>query len=162
MASSDSKVAKAQSQFQTLTKAASSLNVASDELTKGVALLDEALKKLNIGLSVWVNYSFGNVEDPEYDVEQIGYAKVQGKWGIVLRHIWGNEQWDHHEQAGPWLFNDGPREMRIHAVDKIPDLIEELAKTASKTTERMREKTEMVCELAAAVGKIASPDKGQR
>ena len=135
MTSSDSKVSKIQTHFQALSETASSLNAASDELTQTVALLDESLKKLNVGLSAWVSFrSRDNDDDPyEYDVNQIGYCKVNGTWGIALRHIWGHEGLDRHSEDGPWLFNDASREMRLASVDKIPDVIEELAKVAAST-----------------------------
>src|SRR5215472_6474492 len=56
MASSDSKVEKIQTHFQVLSNAASQLNAASDELTRVIGVLDEALKKLNVGLTVWVTF----------------------------------------------------------------------------------------------------------
>jgi hypothetical protein len=54
MTSGDSKITKLQTDFQALSKIATELNVSSDGLTKTVGLLDEALKKLNVGLTVWV------------------------------------------------------------------------------------------------------------
>jgi hypothetical protein len=54
MTSGDSKITKLQTDFQALSKIATELNVSSDGLTKTVGFLDEALKKLNVGLTVWV------------------------------------------------------------------------------------------------------------
>jgi hypothetical protein len=159
MTSSDSKVEKIQMHFQALSSVASSLNTASDELTKVVGVLDEALKKLNVGLTVWVTFIKWTGEACEYDEEQIGYCKVNGKWGIALRRIWGDEVADNHVEDGPWLFSDGPREMRLRGVDKIPEVIEELGKAASDTTKRIHETTEEVRELASAIEKIANPEK---
>jgi methyl-accepting chemotaxis protein len=159
MNSDDSKIAKVQTRFQELSTLASSLNTASDELTKVIGTLDEALKKLNVGLTVWVPSRVrGDETDHQfYDQDQIGYAKVSGTWGIVLRRIWGNEAFDddHHED-GPWLFKDAPRELRLAAADKIPELIEALAKAASTTTREVQEKTKQVRELAAAIDQVAS------
>lgn len=164
MSSTDSKVSKIQTNFQALSTVASSLNTASDELTKVVSKLDEALKKLNVGLTDWVN--FANHGDPNdsswYDVDQIGYCKVDGKWGISLRHIWGREDWDDHKEDGPWLFNDAPREMRLRSVDKIPELIESLSKKASETTKKIQEKTKEVGELARAIEEAAKPRRVDR
>src|SRR5258706_5366873 len=158
MTSSDSKIAKIQTHFQTLSEVASSLNTASDELTKTVSILDEALKKLNVGLPVWVSFRRrGNDDEPHlYDDDQIGYCKVNGAWGIALRHIWGDESWDRHDEEGPWLFNDASREMRLHSVDAIPNVIEALAKEALDTTKRIQEKTKEVRELAAAVAEVTN------
>jgi len=152
MASNDSKVAKIQIHFQALSQIASSLNTASDELTKTVSTLDESLKKLNVGLNVWVTFrSRGDDEPQMYDEDQIGYCKVNGVWGIALRRIWGDQIRDEHNGDGPWLFNDAAREMRLLSVDKIPEVIEELGKEASKVTKRIQEKTKEVRELADAI-----------
>lgn len=75
MSSSDSKIAKIQENFQALSTVASSLNTASDELTRVVGKLDEALKKLNVGLTVWVTFEDRSDEQhpKDYDLDQIGY-----------------------------------------------------------------------------------------
>lgn len=159
MASSDSKIEKIQTHFQVLSSVASTLNNASDELTKAVSMLDEALKKLNIGLTVWVTFRSRAVVEPEYDDDQIGYCKVNGKWGIALRRIWGDPVQDHYGDEGAWLFNDAPRDMRLHSVDKIPELIEALGKEASDTAQKINEKTREVSELASAIERIASEPK---
>jgi hypothetical protein len=165
MTSSDSKVEKIQKHFKTLSSVASSLNEASDELTAVVSILDEALKKLNVGLTAWVTFHSrpDNEDAGNYDEDQIGYCKVKGTWGIAFRHIWGNANWEVFHDEGPWLFNDAPRKMRLRGVDKIPDLIEALSKEAAETTKKVHEKTLKVAELASAVKKIASQkinDKG--
>jgi len=156
MTSGDSKVQKVQTNFQALSSVASSLNAASDELTKVIGVLDEALKKLNLGLIVWVGFRWRSSEPPYYDLDQIGYSKINGKWGIALRRIWGDESHDVESEEGPWLFNDAPREMRLHSVDKIPALIEELGKEALTTAKRVQEKAREARELANAIEKIAS------
>jgi hypothetical protein len=84
------KFAKIQTNFKALSSVAGSLNAASDELTKAVSVLDEALKKLNVGLTVWVLLRSWAPDPGEYDEEQIGYCKVNAKWGISLRRIWGD------------------------------------------------------------------------
>ncbi len=159
MASGEPKVAKIQTHFQALSEIAISLNTASDELTKVIGELDEALKKLNIGLSVWVTFASRGIEDWEFDDDQIGYTKIQGKWGIALRHMWGDHRDDSYFDEGPWLFNDGPRDLRLRSTDKIPDVIEALAKEAFDTTKNVQQKTQEVRELANVITKIANQPK---
>jgi len=158
MTSDDSKVSKIQTHFQALSAVAPTLNVASNELTQAVSVLDEALKKLNIGLVAWVPFRLREDDDsPEvFDRDQIGYAKVEGRWGIALRRIWGDASLDVHRQDGPWLFNDAPRELRLLGVDRIPELIEALAKEAFNTAKRVQEKTKEVRELADAIEAMAN------
>lgn len=162
MGSTDPKISQIQTNFQTLSTVASSLNAASDELNKVVSKLDEALKKLNVGLTVWIVFEDRSDEQhpDQYDCDQIGYCKVNGKWGISLRRIWGNEFYDATgNEEGPWLFTDAPREMRLRSVDKIPVLIEALSKEASNTTKKIQEKTKEVSELAAAIESAANEAK---
>jgi hypothetical protein len=155
MTSNDSKLEKIQTHFRALTSTSNSLNAASDELAKVVGALDEALKKLNIGLTVWVTVSRW-ADDLRHGEDQIGYAKVSGKWGIALRTFWDDEAVGGPIDEGTWLFNDAPRGLRLSGVDKIPELIEALAKRAFETTKRVQEKTERVRELAGAIGQVAS------
>ena len=158
MTSSDSKIAKIQTDFQILSEIASELNAASDGLTRTIGILDEALKKLNVGLMVWVTFrSRGEEERPErYDHDQIGYCKVNGTWGLALRRIWGDEVADWENEDGPWLFNDSSRELRLRSVDSIPKVIAELAKEARETTKRIQDKTKEALELAEAITRVAN------
>lgn len=160
MTTTDSKIAKIQTHFQALSSLAPELNAASDDLTQAVALLDEALKKLNIGLPVWVAFRFG-AEPPLYHTEQIGYDKVGSKWGIALRCLWGNEDIDDHNEDGPWLFNEAPRDMRLYAVDKIPEVIELLGKAAFDTTKKIQEKAQEVRQFADAIENITKQAKAK-
>lgn len=157
MSSTDSKTANIQKHFQNLTLVAPVLNKASDELNRSVAALDEALRKLNIGLTVWVTFRNRGVEDEEFDSDQIGYSKLEGKWGIAIRRVWGNYNTERFGDEGPWFFNDSPRELRLLAVDQIPQLIEALSNEALKTTEKVQEKTKQVRELATAIEQITKP-----
>jgi hypothetical protein len=154
MASNDSKVENIQTQFKTLAAAASSLNTASNEFAKSVAILDESLKPLNIGLSVWVPFAFAEVDPPDYDQDEVGYSKVNGTWGLAIRSIRGREGEDFEHVTGPWLFNEAAREMRIHSVEKIPDVIKALTEKASDTTKRIQQKTREVRALAEAIRPI--------
>ena len=163
MTSSDAKLEKVETHFKALSSVASSLNIASDELTRVVGVLDEALKKLNVGLTAWVSFVRWTCAPDEYDEEQIGYSKVDGKWGIAIRRIWGDNTAGEGNIQGPWLFNDAPREMRLRAVDKIPEMIEALSSEADKTTKSVEEKTEEVRKLAAVIAKIANePSRAER
>jgi len=162
MALDDSKIAEVQKHFQALSSVASSLNTASDALTKVVTSLDEALKRLNAGVTAWVTFRSHvepNSDSETYDEDQIGYCKIRGTWGISLRHIWGNSGWEEHNSDGPWLFNDAPRDLRLHSVDKIPELIEALAKEASETAKQVRESTQRASALAGAIERIVMAEK---
>jgi methyl-accepting chemotaxis protein len=155
----DSRIEKLQTDFQALANIASELNAASDLLTRSIGVLDESLKKLSVGLTVWVTFSSrGDDDQPHlYDLDQVGYCKVNGTWGLAIRNIWGDESSDWQKEDGPWLFNDAPRELRLRSVDQIPAVIAKLAESALETTKRIQKKTQEVMELAKAITDVAKP-----
>lgn len=143
--------------FRALSSASSSLNTVSNELTKVVGTLDEGLGRLNIGLTAWVPFQFREWDGSPVDHDEIGYTKVNGRWGIALRRVWAGEDPDIVNIDGPWLFNDAPRDMRLASVDAIPKVIEALHKDAINTAKRIQEKTKKVREFADAVKAAADP-----
>jgi hypothetical protein len=123
--------------FEVLSRTASELNKISDELGKSISEIDAALKKLNLGVEVWVQVSMAGDGD-DYYIEKIGYAKVSGVWGLALRTEFGYEDQHCDDEVSTWLFGDGPRALRLDSIAKLPDLLEELSKIAVLTTERIR------------------------
>jgi DNA-binding protein H-NS len=126
---------------QKLPQAAATINSATDELGKSIAQLDSILKKYSLGVPSWVSFS----EEQDHNagwfyLEQVGYAKVGGKWGIAIRTV---EYGDHLPQSDgdQWLFNDSPRLLRVHAVDKIPELLEAIIDEAGKMSREIKERT---------------------
>ena len=140
--------------FALLSIAAADLNAVSDELGKSVAQIDFALKNLNLGIPVWITIqTWDNAEYNELDYwsEDIGYAKINGKWGICLRRVEGNHNRPDHDESEEWLFGDAPRALRLLAIDKVPALLEELSDKAMLATQRIREKLADVQAVAAAI-----------
>jgi hypothetical protein len=160
MALGDSKIDKIAVNFRELSSVASTLNSASDELTKVVTVLDEALRSLNIGITAWTTFTSYTTDSAEdFDHEQIGYCKLNGKWGIAIQRVWGDYNRGEAETEGPWHFGEAPREMRLNSVDKIPELIDALGQRASETAKKIQEKTQEVRELAGIIGQIADAAK---
>lgn len=160
MSSGDSKVEKIAVNFRELSFVASTLNSASDELTTVVAVLDEALRTLNIGITAWTTFkSYMPDSASDVDDEQVGYCKVNGKWGIAIQRVWGDYNRGDFETEGPWLFSDAPREMRLNSVDKIPELIGALSQRASETAKKIQDKTQEVRELAGVIDQITKLHK---
>jgi len=160
MASSDSKITKIQTSFRQLSVEAAALNSASDQFTRTIRALDEAIKKLNVGLTVWVTFNTWASDGPDYSMDQIGYAKVKGEWGIALRSVDVDQIQDLQEETGLWLFSDAPRELRLDAIAKLPELIAALSDAAAKTTEKVTKKMMEAQELAAALG--LSSEEGKK
>src|SRR5882724_6007815 len=112
--------------FLQLASVAADLNIISDSLGKYISEIDEALKNLNLGISVWVEVRRWDGEHPRYYYETIGYAKVAGKWGIALQSAIGSHDDPEEGSAEQWLFNDAPRKLRLAAIDKLPELLKKL------------------------------------
>lgn len=147
---------KARSSYQRLTIVASNLNAVSDEMGSAISLLDDSLKKLNLGIEAW--HRFYNHEDEQgvyYSYRSIGYAKLGPKWGIALKRGSGNEFEPEHSSVDEWLFNDAPRQLRLESIEYIPQLIDELIKDAESTIERVREKANATRTLAQALAPAA-------
>jgi hypothetical protein len=123
--------------FEILSRSAAELNKISDELGKSISEIDAALKKLNVGVEVWVQVSISG-DGRDYYIEKIGYAKVSGTWGLALKTQFGYEDQHCDDEIETWLFNDGPRALRLESIEKLPDLLEELSRMAVLTTEKIR------------------------
>jgi hypothetical protein len=143
--------------IEQLSLVATDLNKASDELGKAISAIDAVLQNLNIGVPTWVKIHSG--EDPYYGLEywsrDVGYAKIDKRWGIALRTREGNYNNPDEEQCESWLFNDAPRWLRVEGIEKIPDLLDALVKNTEETTKKIRAKTAEANNLAVAIAQAA-------
>jgi hypothetical protein len=141
--------------YQHLSTVAADLNAVSDELGKSIAIIDNALQRLNLGIATWVTIRSGEgvqeANDYSFWSRDIGYAKVGGKWGISLRTVAGDHQSPFDPSTEEWRFNDAPRSLRLEAIDKIPELLETLSKDAAKTTKDIRARLSQAQAVAEAV-----------
>ena len=150
----DSLIQRVESSYRQLSTVASDLNSVSDELGKSISELDSALKKLNLGISVWVEISDESGNGGYFWREELGYGKVGGKWGVALRTVSGHRA-NEDDDVESWLFNDAPRSLRISAIGKIPELLEKLSVEASETAKQVRGKLAEAQEVAAVLRKAA-------
>ena len=146
--------------LEQLSKTAISLNKASDRLNQAINQLNEALKKLNLGVSSWVTF-YSDEEGPFSDWHEIGYGKINGKWGIGIRKSFEdlNCPQDNQVETTEWQFSEAPREMRVQAVPFLSKVIEQLNKDAEKTTQVITEKTADAEKLAQAIEAILDPPR---
>jgi hypothetical protein len=152
------------SAYKRLAASAAALNAASDEFSKPIEELETALQRLNLGLITWQKVVGGEDEYENYWRREIGYTRMDGTWGIVIRSVSGNHNHDEPD-VELWSFGDAPRSYRIEAVDKLPELLEELIRNSDKTAKKLRDKTAEARELAAAVKQAAEelkPAKKER
>lgn len=136
--------------FQRLTSSASKLNAVSDELGKPIASIEAALKKLNLGVSTWVEFA-GSVDHNIgwFWERSLGYAKVSGKWCIAIRTSSGDFSEEPNEEY--WPFSEAPRAYRLEAVDRLLDLLEKLVTAADETTGKLKEKIDTTNQVAKAI-----------
>ena len=90
-------------------------------------------------------------DDQSYSQFDLGYDKVGKTWGIAIRIEEGYDHAPEDAHIDWWLFNEAPRDRRIRAVDKIPDLLEQLIKDAQATSRSVREKAAQAKQLAEAL-----------
>lgn len=122
-----------QNSLQELTSSADKLNSLSDELNKQVSDVESAVNKIGIGLTANVNTeTWSDERGEEYDIWRICYEKHAGKWGFTIEHLWGHEGFEDSAELETWAFKDAPREHRLRAVEKIPDLIDALIKKSKE------------------------------
>ena len=148
----DSLNSRISSSYKQLTQAATELNAVSDELGKFVTALDAALRRLNLGIATWLRLESREDGSGNYTKRDLGYAKVGNKWGIALRTMSGNHNDVEDSNVEEWLFNDAPRALRIEAVEKLPDLFENLIKEADVAIKKVKAQTISARQLAAALG----------
>lgn len=150
------------SAYQRLTASAAELATATDEFSKPIAELDEALAKLDLGLLTWQKVSGASDDYGNFWQRDVGYARIGRTWGLAIRKINGNDSDPQDASIEQWLFNEAPRSYRIEALDKLPDLLELLIKNADKTAKKLKEMAVDAKDLAMAVKIVSGEFGGQR
>jgi hypothetical protein len=146
-------ITRVENSFKQLASAAQALNSASDDLGKVIRHLDASLKKLALGITAWVQVN-GTSDETQYWTSELGYAKVDGKWGIALREVTGYLPENVDETEEIWPFGDAPRALRTEAVGKIPDLLDKMLQLTEEATQNLKEKTEQAAEVAFLVSNL--------
>lgn len=157
--------ARVSAAYSQLSSVAADLNAVSDALGKSVADIDEGLKKLNLGVEAWVQVSGSDPshEDSTYEINEIGYDKVAGRWGIALRTRSGDANFpDDTETVEEWPFNEAARASRLRAIDKIPELLNKLTHEATEITKDLQEKLADAQSVASAFKMASAADIFER
>jgi len=146
------------SAYKELVVSAAALNTTSDELGKFISSIDKSIQALNLGIEAWVDVGSGwsNDRSGEFETHYLGHDKIRGTWGIALRISQGSEQDPESTSNEYWLFNEGPRELRVSAIDKLPELLQRLKKKAESTSKKIADKTAQAKELADALSLATS------
>jgi hypothetical protein len=150
---------KVEASLKQLSSFSKSLNEASDELSKQISAIESALNEFKLGVWVWVKKPIltetefsepddaGNRREFNFNYE-LGYGKHKGKWGLLISYGWeGDDGMD--TKITP--LRDAPREIRIKAMGRIPDLLDELAQEMSSLTQEASKRAAEAKQLAAAL-----------
>lgn len=140
--------------FQRLAESAARVNAASDDLSKAVAPIDAALKRLGLGITVWHKYAGGVDPEGEFWEHRIGYTRIGRNWGLAISDVSGNINYSASYDDEEWLFNDAPRAMRVKAVDHIPALLEKLVEQADKVASDLDQKAEKARHIATTIADV--------
>jgi len=141
--------------FQQLADGAARLNKASDDLADAIGPLDTAFRALNLGITAWHEYAGSEDDRGEFWSHYVGYAKVNGKWGLAISEVLGDrgESPEEHD-IKEWLFNDAPRVMRIEAIGHIPALLEALVSQVNATASDLEAKTAIALDVADTINSL--------
>lgn len=139
--------------LQNLAALSQDLNDASDRLSEQVADAERALNALRLGVTAWVSLYERQVDigasEPFWTNETVylGYGKHNGKWGL----LYSTELDPFPNEAHVTPLREAPREDRLYAVEKLPNLIKKLEERAQSVAEDARKKAAQVKELVGAL-----------
>jgi len=149
--------------YTQLFSAATSLNIASDELGKAISVLEAALRNLGLGLSAWTRITGGNHDESgTWWHRDIGYTQFNAEWMIALRSVSGDRSFPNEDSENLWRFGEAPRWMQIEAVAKVPDLIEKLTEQAEETRTKLKNRTAQTLQLAAVIEEVNKREQDWR
>ncbi|SRR6266545_3633768 len=133
------------------------LNEASDVISKQIVSLEAALNALRLGVWAWVTISRDETYQTDNDgksyqltdVVKLGYGKYKGEWALLL--LIYVEEFDEADERQVSLLREAKREVKLEAVEKLPELLEEIEKKATEMAENASERAVEISDLARAL-----------
>jgi len=146
--------------LQELSSTAKTLNELTDKLTKEVSAIEDAVNRLHLGVETSVHVeSWGDESGFQSGLWRLSYGKHAGKWCLFIEYL------TEDRNVGPaadtyeaWLFKDAPRDTRIKAVSKIPDLLARLVEESRNLAEKISDKLTYAQEIAKSLAPAAEVD----
>jgi hypothetical protein len=152
-----------QASFRELSATASEVNSVSDALGKFVTEIEDGLKSLNLGVASWVQIASSSSEDGlKTWQENIGFDKIGKNWCIALRNTCEAEYTDEYLEYDLWSFNEGPRWLRIKAVDHLPALLQKLNSDAQNIKKQLEAKLGTAAEVANGIKTVVDSRKAPK
>ena len=151
-------IGKVETSLKQLSLLSKSLNEASDELSKQISAIESAINEFKLGIWAWVRKPIlteFELSDPDEKGQRfelnyhyrLGYGKHNAKWGLLVSYRWEANEEDMEIE----FLRDTSREIRIKATERIPELLDALAKEMSALTQETSKKASEAKELAAAL-----------
>jgi|SRR5208282_3761749 len=92
---------------------------------------------LNLGVELLLPYDQMKIA--------VGYGKFQGKWGIIVRRD------DAMIGTEIWHLTEAPRNLRLHAINRIEPLLAEMASSTKRLNDRIREGVSQLKDITEAI-----------
>jgi hypothetical protein len=141
-----------QANLHKLSLAAKNLNELSDKLTAEVSEIEDTINKLNLGITAYVVFeAWSDDTGLERGAWRLEYGKLMGKWGFIINYSTEDlGRGPDNEFTENWLFKDSPREKRLRAVEKIPELLAALVKKSDEVATELNTRVKYVQDLATS------------
>ncbi|SRR5713101_6342931 len=146
-----------ESHLKQLTAAAKTLNELSDTLTTQVGQIETIVNALNLGVRASVQVETLSLSEDRMCRQwlQLGYGKSGNKWGFIVEELFRDLNNPDRDDYDGWPFKEAPREFRIKAVDKIPELLEALVKKSAEVASDITKRVEYAKDIASNLYKLA-------
>ncbi len=141
---------------------AQDLNEASDVISKQIVALESALNALRLGVWAWVVISReSELTTPDengkyyelHHMHMLGYGKHKGEWALLVDNY--TEEFDEGDSRSVTLLREAKRDVKLEAVEKLPDLLQEIEKKATEMAKNASEKATELSDLAQSLRKQA-------
>ena len=134
--------------FSELNKSVSELNAGTETVNSVLASVETQLTKMNLGFEVWVPDSLSSIQITEYRYQdtELGFAKNGTDWSLAVRVREGESDpragdfdWYPLPIPGSTRLLDASRQVRIKALQHIPELLEALKSKADEAAGTIKE-----------------------
>ena len=151
---------KIDANLQKLSSAAQTLNGLSDQLTAKIAVIEDSINKLNLGIRANVNaYTLEGADDDLYSRwVRLAYGKSGNRWGFIVEELTEDLRNPEQDTYDSWAFRDAPREYRLKVVEKIPALLDALVIKSAEIASDIKKSVGYISELESVISK--SSQKG--
>jgi len=115
--------------FSRLEQLSSKLNQSSESLNESLKLVEAKFAQLRLGVEAFLVVE---TDDESDHVTYFSYAKRSGKWGLFFTYDSGPKE------VACEPFSQASRELRLKALNMIPDLVALLEKRAEELLGQLR------------------------